>query len=133
MNYRPSYENMNYSYGHIRESLEILKDDIITFHLQDNDGMSDMHLQPPYGTITWYEFIQGFDKLDFNDPIVVATKPWRKNGYNQLIKEVEALLKGNLVKSEIADRVTGLKCNRCGHMMFSGEEGFWCACKVSES
>jgi len=37
--------------------LAFLKEHIFNFHIHDNDGTRDMHLQPPYGSIDWEEFI----------------------------------------------------------------------------
>ena len=61
--------------------MEVLKDLIITFHLADNDGTRDMHLQPPYGTIPWDDFLSVFRTMDFPCPCRRETgKPHRRRG-----------------------------------------------------
>jgi sugar phosphate isomerase/epimerase len=118
----------------VREGMEVLKDLIVTFHLADNDGTRDMHLQPPYGTIPWDDFRAVFETLDFQNPIVVETKPWQGNGYCQLRKEVSALLEGKLLTVPLPgmDRANGttarVQCLQCGHYRFGTPERSWCAC-----
>ena len=120
--------------GGVREGMEVLKDLVTTFHLADNDGTRDMHLQPPYGTIPWDSFISLLQTMDFHSPIVVEAKPWQGDGYGQLRKEVSALLEGQLLRVPIASRddVRGttakVQCLRCGHLRFGTVEDSWCAC-----
>jgi sugar phosphate isomerase/epimerase len=120
--------------GGVREGLEALQDLVVTFHLADNDGTRDMHLQPPYGTTPWHDFRGVFRTMDFQSPIVVEAKPWQGSGYGQLLKEVSALLEGNLLTVPIpgADDANGaaarVQCLRCGHLRFGTVEHNWCAC-----
>jgi sugar phosphate isomerase/epimerase len=121
--------------GGVQEGLETLKDLVATFHLADNDGTRDMHLQPPYGTIPWEDFRTVFRTMDFQSPIVVETKPWQDDGYGQLCREVSALLEGNLLTVPVPGAIgangaaTGrVQCLRCGHLRFGSAEHNWCAC-----
>jgi sugar phosphate isomerase/epimerase len=118
----------------VREGLEALQDLVVTFHLADNDGTRDMHLQPPYGTIPWDDFCSVFRAMDFQSPIVVEAKPWQGDGYGQLCREVSALLEGNLLTVRIPGTgdVNGgsarVQCIHCGHLRFGTAEHNWCAC-----
>ncbi len=114
--------------GGVKEGMEVLKDFIITFHLADNDSTRDMHLQPPYGTIPWDDFLNVFQTMDFQDPIVVEARPWRGDGYGQLRREVTALFEGRVLKVDINGAVARVQCLRCGHLRFGAEEDSWCAC-----
>ena len=114
--------------GSIKEGVEILKDLIIHFHLADNDGARDLHLQPPYGTLSWDDFLSVFQTMDFQDPVVVEAKPWQGDGYGQLCREVGALLEGKLLKINVNNVPTKVQCLRCGHMCFGTAEDNWCAC-----
>ena len=121
--------------------MEVLKDLIITFHLADNDGTRDMHLQPPYGTIPWDDFLSVFRTMDFpcpsdpvradgrqESPIVVEARPWQGDGYGQLIREVTALLEGRLLKVDINGMPAKVQCLHCGHLRFGTVKDSWCAC-----
>jgi sugar phosphate isomerase/epimerase len=120
--------------GGVREGMEVLRDLITTFHLADNDGTRDMHLQPPYGTVPWDDFRSVLHTMDFQSPIVVEAKPWQGDGYGQLRKEVSALLEGKLLKVPIPStgQVNGssvrVQCLQCGHLRFGTPENSWCAC-----
>ena len=75
----------------MRGTFEVLKDRIVTFHLQDNDGSRDMHLQPGYGTIPWAEFMRIFETMSFSDPLVVEAAPWDGADLRTLLDEMELL------------------------------------------
>ena len=113
----------------VKEGMEILEELIITFHLADNDGTRDMHLQPPYGTIPWDEFLSIFRTMDFQSPIVVEARPWQGDGYGQLRREVTALLEGKLLIANVDGMPAKLQCLRCGHLRFGSLENSWCACR----
>lgn len=80
--------------GDMRGVFEVVKDRVITFHLADNDGVGDLHFQPPYGTINWIDFMSVFRtmELEYRDFMTVETPPWPGGGYRQLIGQVSALL-----------------------------------------
>jgi len=119
--------------GGVREGLAVLKDLVVTFHLADNDGTRDMHLQPPYGTIPWDEFLTVFQTMDFQNPIVVEARPWQGDGYGQLRREVTALLRGELLQVDVAGYAARVQCLRCGHFRFGTEQDSWCACPADET
>ena len=119
--------------GGVKAGMEILKDFIITFHLADNDGtvqscMWDHFLQPPYGVIPWHEFLSVFHTIDFTSPIVVKAIPWTGEGNGQLLREVSALLQGQLMEVELNGMPTKVRCLSCGHLRFGTVEDNWCAC-----
>jgi len=118
-----------YVSGQLKEAMEGLKDLIITFHLADNDSTRDMHLQPPYGTIPWDDFLSIFRTMNFQSPIVVEARPWRGDGYGQLIREVNALLEGRLLEVDVGGTPSRVLCLRCGHLRFGTIEDSWCACR----
>ena len=115
--------------GGVKEGMEVLKDLIINFHLTDNDSTRDMHLQPPYGSIPWDDFLAVFGTMSFQDPIPVEAAPWQGAGYGQQRREMEALLEGRLLKADVAGTMTKVQCLRCGHMRFGTLEDNWCACR----
>lgn len=78
--------------GTMREVFEAVKDRVITFHLADNDGVGDLHFQPPYGTINWIDFVSVFRTIEYDDFMTVETPPWAGGGHRQLIDQVSALL-----------------------------------------
>ncbi len=58
--------------GQLRE----LSDQIIHFHIHDNNGKGDQHLPPPYGTIDWTAFYAVFSELGFTRPLTLECSPW---------------------------------------------------------
>jgi sugar phosphate isomerase/epimerase len=97
--------------GDMRGVFEVVKDRIITFHLADNDGVGDLHFQPPYGTINWIDFVSIFRtmELPYRDFMTVEAPPWPGSSYRQLIDQVSALLnnlEARLAQQEKAAQTT---------------------------
>lgn len=112
--------------GKLKEDFESVKDLILTFHLHDNDGIRDLHLQPPYGTIRWEEFILQFKLSPYQGPLIIECLPWggAKPGWAK--KEVELLFEGKLFK--INSPSGYVKCPQCGHFYFKEKGEFLCWC-----
>ncbi|RLD11273.1 MAG: hypothetical protein DRI44_03900 [Chlamydiae bacterium] len=72
-------------------AFENMRDKIIAFHFHDNDGVRDIHLQPPYGTINWTVLAKEIAKYEFDFPALVEAQPWNNASPGQLLKEVEAI------------------------------------------
>ena len=118
-----------YRHHSFREDMEVLKDTIIHFHLDDNDTTRDLHLPPGYGSIPWDDFIDLFQTMDFTDPIVIEARPWQGDGYGQLCRETRALLEGKLLKINAGEAPAKVQCLACGHLRFGTAEDNWCACQ----
>ncbi len=121
--------------GHAKEGMEILKDLIITFHLEDTDGVRDMHFQPGYGTVPWDDLGAILRSMDFESPIVVEALPWQSDPVpwqgdklGQMRREVTALLEGRILKVDVNGTPTNVQCLRCGHLRYGTLEDSWCAC-----
>jgi len=120
--------------GNMREQFEELKDLIITFHIQDNDGTRDMHLQPGYGTTNWQDFSEVLESMDFTSPIVIEARAWGGVGEDWMLKEVYSLLKGDCLKlSDFgiegdAGNLT-VRCSKCGHLVSGTPDDWFCRCK----
>jgi len=124
--------------GDMPGAFEKLKDFIITFHLADNDGTRDLHLQPGYGTIHWEDFLELFETMDFDDPVVVETEPWAKAEPGWMFKEVHALLDNRrLTVKDICPSADGkaanliTRCPVCGHQPTRTDSGWTCRCGSS--
>lgn len=78
--------------GTMRESFAILKDRIVAFHLSDNDGTCDQHLQPGHGTIDWQAFKEIFQTMSFAEPLNVEVIPSLDTSYRTMMDEVTSLL-----------------------------------------
>ena len=61
----------------VMETFNIIKDKIIDFHIHDNDGTKDMHIQPPYGNINWAEFFAAVENINYQRPLMVESVPWQ--------------------------------------------------------
>lgn len=92
-----------------RQVFETLKPHIITFHLQDNDATRDLHIQPGYGTVPWWEFVEVFRTMDFRDPIVVEAWPWNHADFQTMIHEMELLFEhsSELRPTRLSERFPG--------------------------
>ena len=102
---------------------------IIAFHFHDNDGVRDIHLQPPYGTINWPALAKEITKYEFNFPALIEAQPWNNASSGQLLKEVEAIFTGRILTIDFAGQKTKLVCEKCGHYCFGTAEHIFCGCK----
>jgi sugar phosphate isomerase/epimerase len=109
-------------------AFEVLYDRIITFHLQDNDGNRDRHLQPPYGTIDWAQFVRLCRPDDFTFPWSVETAPWNGVGWDVMLREMRALfLRGLLTVPWQGEQMRAI-CDRCGRYCFGTVDDWFCGC-----
>ncbi len=105
-----------------------LYDRVITFHLQDNDGNHDRHLQPPYGTIDWGQFASMCRADDFPFPWSVETPAWNGAGWEVMLREMGALLAGALLTVPLNGEPVHVVCQRCGRYCFGSAEDWFCGC-----
>jgi sugar phosphate isomerase/epimerase len=116
--------------GDMRKHFETLKDSIITFHIQDNDGTRDMHLQPGYGTTNWCDFAAVLKTMNFTDPIVIEAAPWGGADAKWMLKEVSALLENTQLSLSGHESTQWFaRCPKCRHHVFGTLEHWFCRCK----
>jgi len=114
--------------GGVLGAFEMLRDRIINFHLQDNDGNLDRHLQPPYGTIDWVTFAAEFHALGFAHPVGVETFPWNGGTWGMLLRDLHSLFsEGRLTLSVGNTRVWAI-CQQCGRYCMGTPEHWFCGC-----
>lgn len=125
-------------YGDMRKAFEKFKELIISFHVQDNDGTRDLHLQPGYGTIDWQDFIEVFDTMNFDIPVVIEAQPWGGVEPSWMFSELYALFEGvRLRVKDICPQVEGeagkliTVCPGCGHQAIKTDSGWFCRCNIS--
>lgn len=109
-------------------AFEALRQRIITFHLQDNDGNSDRHLQPPYGSINWGAFARSFSPADFPFPWSVEAPPWNGGGWATQLREMQALFSVGQLAVPWGNSIVYLRCQRCGRCCFGTPERWSCEC-----
>ncbi len=109
-------------------ALANMRDRIIAFHLQDNDGGRDIHLQPPYGTIDWSAFAPEFCAMDFQFPAAVEARPWNGAPLRLLLREVHALFSGQLLDIPLGKARVNAMCGKCGHYCFGTPGDWFCGC-----
>jgi sugar phosphate isomerase/epimerase len=105
-----------------------LRDRIIAFHLQDNDGNHDRHLQPPYGTIDWAVFTRELQGNGFDFPWSIETPPWNGGGWDVMLREVAALFSTGLLAVPLGDTKIHVVCQQCGRYCFGTPENWFCGC-----
>ena len=62
----------------IGEFVELLGEEIKTFHIHDNNGVHDLHLTPLFGCIDWNSFSSSLKKIGFNGVFSLETAPSKK-------------------------------------------------------
>jgi sugar phosphate isomerase/epimerase len=105
-----------------------LRDRIIAFHLADNSGAKDHHLQPPYGSIDWDAVVPAIQEVGYAFPATVEAPPWDESTPGQLLREIQALFAGQWTTFDLAGRPVRARCRHCGHYLFGPPEAPFCAC-----
>ena len=108
---------------------ENMREKIIAFHFHDNDGMRDIHLPPPYGTINWPALVKEITKYNYEFPALIEAQPWNNASPGQLLKEVEAIFSGRFLAIDFAGRKIKCICEKCGHYCFGTMENMFCGCE----
>ncbi len=114
--------------GNVPLWLETVINSVATFHLADNEGTHDLHLQPGYGTVPWHQIHPLLEPCDF--PIIVEAIPWGKRPLNRMFEEVRSLLLGRVVTTTIGGRTGLVRCRNCGSLLILTDEGSYeCDCR----
>jgi sugar phosphate isomerase/epimerase len=109
------------------ETFNTVKEKIMDFHIHDNDGTGDMHLQPPYGNINWTDFFTAVKKINYKRPIMIEAYPWQGRELKWMMQEVEMLKENKrLIKTFPMEHF--LKCKKCGHFIYGTESNPICYC-----
>jgi hypothetical protein len=117
----------------VRAAFANLRERIITFHLQDNGGNRDVHLQPPYGSIDWEPFARDLRSLDFPHPVAVEARPWHGAAWSVLLREMNSLFsEGRLVVS-LGNTKVKVICAQCGRYCFGNPQNWSCGCSGDDS
>ncbi|MCS7224211.1 MAG: sugar phosphate isomerase/epimerase [Armatimonadetes bacterium] len=107
--------------------LETVLESVATYHLADNEGTHDLHLQPGYGTVPWHQLAPLLQEASF--PLIIEAIPWGKRPLKRVREEVEALLTGRVATTAIAGTQGYIKCRSCGSLLIEAEPGaFSCSC-----
>jgi sugar phosphate isomerase/epimerase len=109
-------------------AFEALRDRIIAFHLADNSGAKDHHLQPPYGSIDWERLAPAILASGYDFSATVETPPWNESTPGQLLREMQALFAGQWTTYSHGGRSTHARCTACQLYLFGPPESPWCAC-----
>ncbi len=77
---------------------EAMKDHLIAFHMQDNAGDKDSHLQPGKGNYFWKELFTRLNKTGFKGNVCVEAPPftfgpnYSKNAWKKMFTELNELV-----------------------------------------
>lgn len=112
----------------VAEAFKTLRDVIIAFHVHDNDGTWDRHMQPPYGTIDWVSFAKILKEVSFDDPISIEALPWTGSTWRTELREMEALFTSGQLLIKQNGRDIRPMCTKCGHYLFGTEGNSFCGC-----
>jgi len=100
----------NISYG--REGptkfFEAMKKHIVSFHIQDNPGDRDLHIQPGKGLVNWKSFFNKLSRSNLSFPLTIEALPFAHadcykysfEAWENMIKEINSIVLESL-KSEI--------------------------------
>jgi len=125
-------------YSEVKEQVEALGGRILTFHMQDNEGRADQHMQPPYGTVDWEGFGEALRSIGFDGPMLVESGPRGDVSFGRMVQECKALLNdigletGTPFTFKVLRFLAGqdsdarVQCPRCGRfVLYDGRE---CSC-----
>jgi len=113
----------------IQQAITALQDRIIAFHLHDNDGTRDIHVQPPYGSIDWPTLVAKLLSLNFDRPFSIECDPWNQAPLSVLLREVRAIFAGEMpVETQFNGQAVWSICPQCRHYFFPSDRGVICAC-----
>lgn len=115
------------------QAFTLLRKRIVAFHLHDNDGHGDRHLQPPYGTINWETLAAGIRDMGFEHPMSIEAPPWAGVSFGMQLREMKALFAGEMLAAEIGNRNVRLVCSRCGRYCFGTEGDSFCGCNETST
>ena len=79
-----------------------LEEHLIAFHLADNGGDRDSHLQPGHGNFPWGDFFKALDKRGFTGNVCVETPPfdigpaYSDESWCRMFKEMNELVEKSL-------------------------------------
>jgi len=114
----------------ITEAIDALPDRIIAFHLHDNDGTRDIHVQPPYGSIDWPTLTKKLLSLDFDRPFSIECDPWNQAPISVQLREVRSIFAGNMpIETQCCRQAVWSVCPACRHYLFESDQGPVCACR----
>ncbi len=118
--------------GKLIQDIETIKGFIVTFHINDNDGIRDIHLQPPYGTINWEAFILAIQGLDYQGPLIMECFPWGGADPRWAKKEVTWLFEGKVCQVKFSPSGY-VRCLKCKHFFFEKKGEPLCYCSFKKS
>jgi len=128
-------------YSEVREQIEALGNRLLTFHMQDNEGRADQHMQPPYGTVDWEGFGKALRSVGFEGQVLVESGPRGDVSFSRMIQECNALLNdigletGTAFTFRVLKFLTGqnmdarIECPRCGRFVLYDGRECSCVCK----
>lgn len=100
-----------------------------SYHLHDNDGLRDLHLQPPYGTTHWEKLFHLIHELTPGLPLTVEANGWGGMDYRWMIQELNALISGRCDAPGPGHKApTRAVCPVCSHLIFSMDGRWVCHC-----
>jgi len=111
------------------EAITALEDRIIAFHLHDNDGTRDIHVQPPYGSIDWPTLTEKLLSLNFERPFSIECDPWNQAPLSVLLREMRSIFAGKMpIETDCCGQRVWSLCPKCRHYFFESDSGPICAC-----
>jgi sugar phosphate isomerase/epimerase len=112
------------------EAISSLQDRIIAFHLHDNDGTRDIHVQPPYGSMDWPALTSKLLSMNFERPFSIECDPWNQAPLSVMLREMRSIFAGVMpVETQCCDQAVWSLCPACRHYFFPSENGPICACR----
>ena len=113
----------------LQQAITALQDRIIAFHLHDNDGTRDIHVQPPYGSIDWPTLVAKLLSLNFDRPLSIECDPWNQAPLSVMLREMHSIFAGVMpVETEFNGQKVWSLCPKCRHYFFPSDRGAICAC-----
>ncbi len=116
----------------VLKTFDVIKEKVFDFHVHDNDGTKDMHLQALYGNINWAEFFTAASSIEFKRPLMIESLPWQGRELSWMMKEVRMLKDNKMLRGE-APKEHFLRCTKCNHFIYGTKSNPICYCNLKNS
>lgn len=113
----------------VQSTLEAMGDRIVNFHLHDNNGSWDQHLQPPYGTIDWEPLVKVIKGMNFAHPITIESASSRLVSFATVLRDAHGLFEQGFLTVEVDGKKMRVICSKCGRYCYGTKDDWFCACE----
>ena len=111
------------------KSFDAMADKVISLHLQCNDGVRDLHVQPGYGSGPWHELCPRIDAMGYEFPFSLeVNNVWANGSFADMLREMHALFDGRILTRQVNGKATWPRCVECARLFTIEGDRAVCGC-----